>query len=208
MKKLILLIIAIGFLFGCAGLERIRTVQDDNIFYSSSTPKIRIKINPDFKFENETDSHERGYGFDSGERSSNIKVDKFLFIERVSGKHRGVEIKIQELLTRNWFFTPDIFKPKNQFYAGKLKIQGNTYQYCTFAVKSSNNYLLINGIGRLIGGNNNAMIIIYYLEQATGDWSNFNMLTSEQKKQLDEFIEDSEKDIQILENLSTYTYGG
>jgi hypothetical protein len=199
MKKFLLLIIAISFLFGCAG-ERIRTVQDDNIFYSSSTPKIRIKINPDFKLKDETDSHESSFGSYGGESSSTIKVEKFLFIDRVSGKPRWVEIVIQEILTRRWSYNPNIFKPKNQFYAGKLKIQGNTYQYCTFAVKNPNNYLLINGIGRLVGGNSNAMIVIYYLEQATGEWSDFNMLTSEQKKQLDEFIKDSEKDIQILEN--------
>ena len=143
---------------------------------------------------------ERGFfGLASGERSSTVEVDNFRFIDRVSGKHRGVEIVIQELLTRNWSFNPNIFTPKNQFYVGKLKIQGNTYQYCTFAVKNPNNYLLINGIGRLVGGNNNAMIEIYYYEIVTGDWSDFNLLTSEQKKQLDEFIKDSEKDIQILE---------
>ena len=202
------IIVCILWAFGCAG-ERVRTVQDDNIFYSSSTPKIRIKINPDFKLEDETGNQERGFfGETSGERSSTVEADNFRFIDRVSGKHRGVEIVIQELLTRNWSFNPNIFTPKNQFYAGKLKIQGNTYQYSTFAVKNPNNYLLINGIGRLVGGNNNAMIEIYYYEIVTGDWSDFNLLTSEQKKQLDEFIKDSEKDIQILENLSTYTYGG
>jgi hypothetical protein len=39
-------------------------------------------------------------------------------------------------------------------------------------------------------------------ENLTGDWSIFNVLISEQKKQLDEFIKDSEKDTQILENRS------
>jgi hypothetical protein len=33
----------------------------------------------------------------------------------------------------------------------------------------------------------------------TGDWSNIDLLTADQQRQLNEFIEDSERDIQILE---------
>ena len=199
MKKLLLLIIAIGFLFGCAGKERIRTVQDDNIFISNSTPKIRTKINSDFKFNKETGDYQSNFNPDYGEKSSNRKVAKFLFIDQISGKGRAIEIVIVELMSPNWEFKPNIFPVKDPFSKGTVKMQGQNYQYCIFAEKTPDDILLIKGIGKLVSGRGNAMIVIYYIEQVTGDWSNFNMLTSEQKKQLDEFIKDSEKNIQILE---------
>jgi hypothetical protein len=194
------IIVCILLIFGCAGSERVRTVQDDNIFYSSSTPKIRIKINSDFKLDKETDNLDTGFSTGYGEKSSTQKITKFLLIDRVSGKRRGVEIVIVELTSPGWSFNPKIFKPKNQFDSGKIKIQGNNYQYCTYAVRKPNNYLLVKGMGRIVGAKGNAMILIYYLEQATGDWSNKARLITEQIKQLNEFIEDSKRDIQILEN--------
>lgn len=192
------IIVCILWTFGCAG-ERVRTVQDDNIFYSSSTPKIRIKINPDFKLDKETDNQDAGFSTGYGEKTSNRKTTKFLFIDRVSGKRRGVEIVITELLAHGWSFSANIFKSENPFDSGRIKIQGCNYQYCTFAVRQPKNYLLVKGIGRIVGGNSNAMIVIYYFEQSTGDWSNKSTLTPENKKQLNEFVEASNRDIQILE---------
>ena len=205
MKKLLLLIIAIGFLFGCAG-ERVRTVQDDNIFYSSSTPKIRIKINPDFKFKEGTDEHETGFSLGHGEMSSTQKLSNYLFIDHISGKPRAIKIEIIEIVEHRWEFKPNIFGEKDPFKKGIVKIQGKDYQYCIYAVNTPDGFQLIKGIGKLVGGQGKAIFIIYYYENVTGDWSNFNMLTSEQNKQLDEFIEDSEKDIQILDyKAPTYT---
>jgi len=198
MKKLLLLIIAIGFLFGCAG-ERVRTVQDDNIFYSSSTPKIRIKINPDFNFKEEKDEQKSGFSLGNGDKSSTTKLSSYLFIDHISGKRRAIEIRMIEIVEHRWEFRPNIFTQKDPFKKGIVKIQGKDYQYCIFSVNAPDGSYLIKGIGKLVGGQGKAIFKIYYYEYVTGDWSNFNILTSEQNKQLDEFIEDSEKDIQILD---------
>ena len=198
MKKLLLLVIAIGFLFGCAG-ERVRTVQDDNIFYSSSTPKMRIKINPDFKLKEETDKQESGFSLGNGDKSSTTKLSSYLFIDHISGKPRAIGIEIIEIVEHRWTFNPTIFKQKDPFKKGIVKIQGKDYQYCIYAVNTPDGSYLIKGIGKLVGGQGKAIFIVSYYEYVTGDWSNFNMLTSEQKKQLDEFIEDSDKDIAFLD---------
>lgn len=198
MKKLLLLIIAIGFLFGCAG-ERVRTVQDDNIFYSSSTPKMRIKINPDFKLKEETDTQESGFSLGNGDKSSTTKLSSYLFIDHISGKLRAIGIEIEEIVEHRWEFEPNIFRQKDPFKKGIVKIQGKDYQYCIFAVNTPDGFYLIKGVGKLVGGHGKAMFKIYYYEYVTGDWSNFNMLTSEQNKQLDEFIEDSDKDFTFLD---------
>ncbi|MCJ7757637.1 MAG: hypothetical protein MUP24_05780 [Gillisia sp.] len=184
--------------FGCGGSNIIRTVQDDNIFYSSSKPKIKLKINPDFKFDKKTDQGDTGFSTGLGEKSVNSKTNKFLFVDRVSGKNRAVEIVIKELTSPKWFFKPNIFNPKNPFDSGIIKILGNNYHYCTYAIKKPNHYLLQKGTGRLIGANKNAMIVIFYLARVAGDWSNPDMLTAEQKRQLIEFTEDSKKDIQFI----------
>jgi len=186
-------------ILGCGGSKIERTVLDDNIFYSSNRPKIRIKINPDFRFEEEKD--ERGLASNelSGERSSNVKINNYFFEGRISGKPRAVSITIQELTTPGWFFQPKIFDAKNELDSGKIKIQGKTYRYCIFTVARPNNDLLVRAIGRISGTDKNCMIKIVYLEQVTGDWGKIDLLTADQQRQLNEFIEDSKKDIQILE---------
>ena len=186
-------------ILGCGGSRIERTVQDDNIFYSSNRPKIRIKINPDFSFEEKTEEKDFGSNELSGERTTNVKINKFFFKDRISKKPRAVSITIQELTTPGWFFRPQIFDVQNELDSGNIKIQGKTYQYCIFTVARPDNDLLIRAIGRISGFDNNCLIKIGYLEQVTGDWSNIDLLTADQQRQLNEFIEDSERDIQILE---------
>jgi hypothetical protein len=197
---ILLTAISISFIFsGCGGSKIERTVQDDNIFYSSNRPKIKIKINPDFKFVEGTEDKDFGSNEISGERSSNAKINNYFFQSRISGKLRAVSITISELTTPGWYFQPKIFNEKNELDSGRIKIQGKTYQYCIFTVARPNNDLLVRAIGRISGADQNCMIKIGYLEQVTGDWSNIDLLTADQQRLLNEFVEDSKKDIQILE---------
>ena len=186
-------------ILGCGGSRIERTVQDDNIFYSSNRPKVRIKINPDFMFVGEKDEKGLASNELSAASGSTVKVNNYFFQDRISGKPRSVIITIQELTTPTWYFQPKIFDAENEFDSGKTKIQGKTYQYCIFAVPRSNNDLLVRAIGRISGTDNNCMIKIVYLEQVTGDWSNIDLLTADQQRKLNEFTEDSKRDIQIIE---------
>ena len=191
-------LVSVLIAYGCAGSNTIRTVEDENIFYSSYNPKIRIQIDPDFMFNKKTDEGNTGFVPGLGEKSAHVNVNKFLFVDRVSGKNRAVEIVLKELVSPKWFFKPSIFNINNHFDSGNVKIQGRNYQHCTFAVKRKSDYLLIRGRGRLVGANNNAMIVIYYIEPVGGDWSSNNLLTTDQRNGLNKFIEDSQKDIQFL----------
>ena len=111
-----------------------------------------------------------------------------------------MEIVLKELTSPKWFFKPDIFNSGNHFDSGRITLQGNNYQYCTFAVKRPNDYVLVRGIGRIIGAKKNAMIVILYFEQVWGDWSNPDLLTMEQRKQLNDFVENSKRNVQILDS--------
>ena len=156
-----LTIISMFFIFSGCGVSKIeRTVQDDNIFYSSNRPKIRIKINPDFRFVEGTEDKDFGSNEISGERSSNAKINNYFFQSHISGKPRAVRITISELTTPGWYFQPKIFNEKNELDSGRIKIQGKTYQYCIFTVARPNNDLLIRAIGRISGFDNNCLIKI------------------------------------------------
>lgn len=191
-------IVSVLIAYGCAGSNTIRTVEDENTFYSSHKPKIRIKINPDFKFNKETDKGDSQFGTGMGEKSANFKINKFLFVDRSSGNNRGVEIILKELVSPKFFFKPGLFKINNSFNSGTIKIHGQKYEHCTYAVKRKSDYLLIRGMGRLVGANKNALIVVYYFEPVRGDWSDNNLLSSDQKSWLHKFIADSQTDIQIL----------
>jgi hypothetical protein len=201
MNRMISMCVIVSVLvsFGCAGTETIRTVEDDNIFYSSYNPKIRLKINPDFKFNKETDKGDTQFSTGLGEKSANVRVNQFLFVDRSSGNNRGVEIILKELVSPRYFFKPALFNIDNPIDSGSEKIQGKNYQHCTFLAKRKNGYLLVRGMGRLLGANKNAMIVIYYFEPVGGEWGNQSFWSTDQKNWVNKFIEDSRKDIQFLE---------
>lgn len=185
--------------FGCAGGKVERTVQEGNVFYSSRSPKITIKINPDFKLTDETDKHgSTRFVPGLGLKTSNMRTSNYFFIDQVSGKHRAVQIVIRELNSPNWSFKSKIFSVKNKISEGEIKIHGKKYQCCTYVSQRPYDFVLVQGIGKLVGANANAMIVIYYLENVTGNWSDINTLTSSQQEILNDFIEASQKDVQIL----------
>jgi hypothetical protein len=114
-------VVSVLIAYGCAGSNTIRTVENENIFYSSYNPKIRIKINPDFRFNKKTDVGDTGFSAGMGEKSANVKVNKFLFRDRVSGNNRAVEIVLKELVSPRWSFKPAIFNINNHFDSGSEK---------------------------------------------------------------------------------------
>lgn len=196
----ILLSVCILMFFGCAGVKTERTVQDDNIFYSSNKPKIKIKINPDFELHSESGDYDSSrFTPGLGGKMSGVQSYSYLFVDRVSGKPRAAEILIKELVTQNWYFQPELFKMGNSIPSKDIKIKGKNYQCCTYAIQRPDDFLLVQGMGRIVGGRGNAMIAIFYYEQVTGDWSDINKLTASQQKILYNFLEASKKDIQIIE---------
>ena len=46
------MVVCLVLTFGCAAMKPQRDVLQDNIFYSSTSPRIKIKIHPDFKLDN------------------------------------------------------------------------------------------------------------------------------------------------------------
>ncbi len=59
-KKYFLLLFILLLITGCAGLDKIeRNVSEENIFFSTISPKIKIKIDPSFKYIGKMNTVER-----------------------------------------------------------------------------------------------------------------------------------------------------
>jgi hypothetical protein len=202
MRRILALLALLFFVFtiyACIATEVKRSMEKDNVFFSSSKPKIRIKIDPLFKLAKEEEKSASGFDTRGTDRTSNVKIEQYIFSGKGSKKGKAVMIEFQELISPKWQFNPTLFKAPNVFDSGSMKIHGKSYQYMVFAfLHKSGAYNIVRGYGKRVGTNDNAMIRIYYLERVAGDWSNLKMLNPQQQRYLLEFIEDSKKDIEIL----------
>jgi hypothetical protein len=183
----------------CAATEVKRSMMDDNVFFSSSKPAIRIKLDPLFKLAKEDEKSASGFDSRGTMKTSNVKVEQYIFSGSGSKKCKAVMIEFQEFVSPKWQFNPTLFKADNVFDSGSIKIHGKSYQYMVYAFLHGNgSYFIVRGYGKRVGADNNALIRIYYLERVQGDWSDLKMLSPEQQTHLRTFLEAAEKDVEIL----------
>ncbi|MFC1877884.1 hypothetical protein ACFL2E_11550 [Thermodesulfobacteriota bacterium] len=199
MNKVIIAISAIAILCSCAGRER--GVQD-NMFYSSSIPKLNIKINPDFKYAESQSSSDRGTNPMAGDKMANVDVERYSFYN--GDTNRSVEIIIQEITTNRWFWMPDHFRnTKNKIESGDTIVNGKNYKYCIAVQEISlGSCILSKMLGRNVTANSNCRILIMY-NQNIRDYSICDgwmdsQLTESEKAYLNNFLADSENDFDIL----------
>lgn len=208
------MIVCLLIMFSCAGMETKRGVQD-NIFYSSSDPKINIKINPDFAY---TGSEIQNQCVHDPYRDQNYIVQRGLStknpIQRVfankeshkfynSELKRRIKIDISTVTTDDHSWRPGgLFDlVKNKLASGVVAINGKKYQYCVFAdMSSSGTCWLVKSLGIIVSAKRDSKMNINYEENIEGkytcsDWKNAYLLKNDQKVLLNEFIESSKKDI-------------
>jgi hypothetical protein len=161
------------FLFlNCDESKIIRTVQEDNVFYSSYQPKIGIKINPESKHFTDDQFSDAGFSSDRSLAASNVTVERYYFIKSRADKTRVIQIIIQKLNSPRWSFEQNIIPFDNVYDLCSFKSNRISYKYSIFANKALDRSPINSSIGRLLGSNYEAMIIINYSENVSGDWSN------------------------------------
>ena len=206
--------------FGCAGVTPERRVLQDNILYSSASPKMGIKIHPDFKYIGKAEEEELGEDI-SRRREHACDKESYLFGYIEDGKiTKGVVIRVQTIVAKTAFWLPDIFgRVENKLDSGNVKIQGKTYQYMVvaspgiaekyevvfiadkgYAIPSA---FLVKVLGKITGHADEILTRITYFEDISHkysrrDWVDKYTLSDEQQSFLKAFIDRSQESVQIL----------
>lgn len=219
---LIILAVFIGS-YGCSGLKIKRSVQD-NIFYSSATPKIKIRISPEYQYIGSTESsyHSAGEGL-----SIDTVLYTFVRVEDNTVK-KGIIIRINTLHSGIWLSRGkgDLVKwMKNKLETGDVMINGKVYDYGVQAFsrvfdKNTTNLItskgysisrcyMLKSLSRVTSHyREGAKIDIWYLEDASQfqgiryswkDWKSIDLLSISQKEFLKKYAERSLKDFQIMQ---------
>ena len=218
------MVVCLVLTFGCAGMKPERTVLQDNVFYSSTSPKIKIKIHSDFKYIGKAEKHKWSESVEKT-ATTHFEGESYLFGHIEDDKIvKGVVIRIFTLGETHWYWLPDLFSwVKDKLDSGDMKIQGKRYQRIVFASRlfskdeadfiSDKGYIipscfLVKGLGRIVSVDGRTKMYIFYIEDTSHlsdnkysyrrDWISKYMLTNEQEEFLKEFIDRSEKNIQIL----------
>lgn len=94
--------------YGCAGTNTNRTVDSNNIFDSSSEPKLSIEVSQNLQYLGEVEQKGK-HKEKIGSRSLQIKKFSYLFGRVESGKRleRGILVRIEHVQKGSW--RPEIF---------------------------------------------------------------------------------------------------
>jgi hypothetical protein len=125
MKRLIIPYLLIFVLLsGCASLQAKREVVD-NTFYSSSNPKIQIKLSPEFKYIGETKLTSERQAIDSTTMLK-YRSNYYLFVDSDgSTVNRAVFIKTERISTR---YTSDMLGRVKKYYEkGTCQLGGRNF---------------------------------------------------------------------------------
>ena len=151
-----------------------------------------------FKYVGEKSDSDTGSGRTSGEATTGIQIERHGF--RNNSEKKYITIKIEKLTGRNWYFNPGFYKFKTVYDSGKKSYANKRYEYCVFPYKNKDNrYFLVKALGRLSGPKNKTKLQIIYEKSVDGQWGGLGTLSVDQREELNSFIADSEKDIQIIE---------
>lgn len=219
---LIIIAVFIGS-YGCSGLKVKRSVQD-NIFCSSASPELKIKISPEYHYFGST---ERSYHSAGEELSIDTVSYTFVRVEDNTVK-KGIIIRINTLHSGIWFSRGkgDLVKwMKNKLETGDVTINGKSYDYGVQAFSrvfdkkaahliTSKGYgiskcYMLKALSRVTSHyREGEKIDIFYLEDASQfqgirysckDWKRTDLLSMSQKEFLKKFAERSLKDFQIMQ---------
>jgi len=194
MKKIMTLLVGFTFIVGCAGADFKREVSDDNIFYSTHKPSIKIKINPEFKLIK--DQHRVKIV-----PETHIKKETFVFQHTKNKSRKTIAIQFSRITKSGVAYNPNFFSNATNLYdRGSIYYLGKFYDFCINAEKIKSGYRLNKLIGCRTGLYNEGLFLIVYSEIVSdGDWSNIKNISHDQQEHLLRFIEQSEKDIKIIE---------
>jgi len=217
MKRLVFL--SMLFFIGCAGMKVERGVQD-NMFHSSISPQINIRINPNFKYIGKAE-HKKYKSYISSYRGTTHTYESYMFVQLDDNNIIKKAIVIKFLRMSKGHYIP--ISPKNTLKLTTEKIFGKYYKvYFRASTSPWYNYeekfleekgyilpklFMVKTLGRRFTtqNDNDSIIYISYAEDIYYD-SNYkkwnwkvNLLDDNQKAFMREFSERSAINIQIVE---------
>ncbi len=221
-KSLIFFIaISLFLISGCVGTQIERSVQD-NLFTSSESPKIQIKINPDFKYLGKYEDTRSLLHATQGQ-SAEVKHITYLFCKIGNDKRikKIITINFQDLQSPKYWLGDLFGKVSEQIDLGTRQITGKTYQWMLRSTnnpttKEVNKALFDGGfrthrcylqkvIGRIANMDSSSKMYIGYAENVEDlmtschEWNkNLSLLSGEQAKRLNEFHYNNKKNLQIV----------
>lgn len=182
--KLAIIVLIIVFVQSCASYEIKRTVdENNNVFYSSEQPELRIKINDALKHWGDINDLPGAPG--DSFRDPNGRKDVFNF--RNIENSRFLFISITNLTDPRRSFFRDISGIDNLLEKGSDDLKDGTYTYIIKADMFENATFLFKVSKRITGSHDNISILITYGEQVNGFWGSLASLTEEQRNRLQEF---------------------
>lgn len=213
------------FCVGCASSFQ-RGVMEENIFFSSSQPKIKIKIDSSFEYLGKMKKMDV---IEVHSYTNTFKTTEAFIFGNIGDDNtfkNGVVINFISLGDRDTEFITDGFSwIKYQLESKTIKINKKTYQKSIFPApfffrnEIRNiifdkeyvipNSFLMQGLSRNVSLNNNMIMQIYYMDEISSfnkeknyelsEWIDINKLREDQQKRLNEFMTTCQKNIQFLE---------
>jgi hypothetical protein len=220
MKRLLIPYLLIFVLLpGCASLQAKREVVD-NTFYSSSNPKIQIKISPEYKYLGEV----RDTGSRQAVSSTRMLTHRakwYVFVNSDTHKaKRMLSIRIERTETQ---YISDLFSYVKSYYErGTCELGGQSFQYCSLLIYpgmdgavtrfvTDQGYVvpkcvLTKSFKKVYGAKGNILVDISYMVAppisgyVCTSWGPDSTLWPSQREYIEQFQKNAETSFEILKS--------
>jgi hypothetical protein len=145
---------------GCAEVDKFQPTRSvgDNVFFSSSNPQIRMKVNPDFTYLGMTEmtheaNREGGLRPALDDDEANSRQFSYLFAKTTDAKRlvKGVVIRLSIITGDPNQWSPDLLLgAENVLEAGKIRIEDKSSAEGILAIKEPYRYGIFTGTDILL----------------------------------------------------------
>ena len=211
-------VLAMIFLSSCASLQAKREVVD-NTFYSSSNPKVQIKVNPELKYIGETKDVRQRQLVDSPYMVIHRSA-LYVFVDAEGAKaKKAVAIVIERTEAS---YVSDLYGEVGIFYEkGVSELGGLKFQYCSRLIYPSMKFhltrfvtdhgyviprcIIVKSFSKVYGAQGDIAVTIVYIEAPSGllheckDWEPIHPLLPDQKEYLEQFNANCDNAFEVLQ---------
>lgn len=190
---------------GCVAQKPAVNVDQNRVHFSRIN--LTLEMDSDYSYHDLGKDNNFSFFDNGGTLGTGVTTEKHLFYKGGAVEEQSwIHIAFSTLNRTRTYYHPVSFKHRNDILrTGKEVLDGVELKYAVYAVTDNDDRCLLQKyMAKTVGASNNMMLEVVYLEEAgyrsdfpyrCSDWKNPQKLTPAQEARLDQFLENSRREV-------------